>query len=163
MGGLPRGSPCVPGPSSCESASRARDRSLWCRTPGPSWPGGSFRAWGRDGGDLGETSGALASLGVASIPSPEPSAGLNGTTWQGAPGQKSRPASHLGPQHLTPGVGVWKLCSSVPRQRLTCQAPALCRGPGVGGRAGSRLPEGQAWWGLGAGKRVWREQRSCLG
>lgn len=26
------------------------------------------------------TSGALASLGVASVPSPEPSAGLNGTT-----------------------------------------------------------------------------------
>lgn len=80
MGGLPRGSPCVPGLSSCESARRARDRSLWCRTPGRSWPGGSSRAWGRDGGDSGETSGALASLGVASVPSPEPSAGLSGTT-----------------------------------------------------------------------------------
>lgn len=51
MGGLPRGSSCVPGPSSCESACRARDRSLWCRTPGRSWSGGSSRAWGRDGGD----------------------------------------------------------------------------------------------------------------
>lgn len=80
MGGLPRGSPCVPGPSSCESACRARDRSLWCRTSGRSLSGGSSRAWGRDGGDSGETSGALASLGVASVPSPEPSAGLNGTT-----------------------------------------------------------------------------------
>ena len=113
MGGLPRGSPCVPGPSSCESARRARDRSLWCRSPGRSWPGGSARAWGRDRGDLGETSGALASLGVASVPSPEPSAGLNGTTWQGAPGQVK---ARLPPGSSTPDTwsGCLEVCSWVP-------------------------------------------------